>query len=100
MQEQLVPGALGGVWQHGEARPAPGEMADGFHIGRAFVGAPAGALPVDHGLLAKASFGIVMRHPFGLRLGHLGRALYQRLGESLVDLPAGHTRGVTGNQWC
>jgi hypothetical protein len=59
-----------------------------FQIGRVLNGVLASPLPVDHRLSAKARLGVVMRQEFGLRLGGVGKARLQHLGNALMVLLA------------
>ena len=76
-------GVSGSVLQH--LQPL-GEMAEGFHIGRALNGVLASPLPVGHGLSAEARLGVVMRQQLGLGLGHLRKLRLQHLSNALVVL--------------
>ena len=60
------------LWQGREQLDAGGEVADGFHMGRAITGVLARPLPVVHRLLGAARRGVVLGHQLRLRLHKRG----------------------------
>src|SRR5262249_26888267 len=83
LQDELVLGALRGVWQGRENLEPPGEMVHCFQVRRALEGPLAGLLPVGEGLRQQAGFRIVMRQQFGLGLHRLWKLRLQHLRNAL-----------------
>ena len=72
------------LWQGLEQLNPSGEVAYGFHIGRAVAGLLACPLPVGHRLLVAARRGVVMCQQFGLCRNDLRKSGFQHLGNALV----------------
>jgi hypothetical protein len=89
LQDQLLQGARRGIWQGVEELQPLGELTDRFNIGRALDASLPCPPPVTNGWPTEARLRTVMREPFGLYLGGLGKPLGSYLRGPLVVLLPG-----------
>ena len=89
VQGQGLLGMLRRLWQRLEQLDPGGQVADGFHMGRAVAGLLACPLPVGHRLLGAARRGVVLGHQLRLGLHERGEPCFEDLGNLLVHLLPG-----------